>query len=92
MFKILKLPFLMVFVNVSIHFRTDLAKVPDPCGSGSTTLPLTHGAGGATNFLAYLESYFSTGTVCLQYRYFKKKFVAVKKLVILFIYYYYYYH
>jgi hypothetical protein len=42
----------MVFVNVYIHFRIwtririrnprvtdpDLAKVPDPCGSGSTTL------------------------------------------------------
>jgi hypothetical protein len=47
----MKLPlFLMVFVNVYIHFRIwirirnsrvtdlDLAKVPDPCGSGSTTL------------------------------------------------------
>jgi hypothetical protein len=46
-----KLPlFLMVFVDVSIHFRTwtrirnprvtdpDPAKVPDPCGSGSPTL------------------------------------------------------
>jgi hypothetical protein len=42
-------PFLMVFVNVHINFRiwtwirnprvTDTAKVPDPCGSGSTTLP-----------------------------------------------------
>jgi hypothetical protein len=45
-------PFLMVFVNVYIHFRIwtwirirnlrvtdpDPAKVPDPCGSGSTTL------------------------------------------------------
>jgi hypothetical protein len=49
----MKLPlFLMVFVNVYIHFRIwtririrnprvtdpDPAKVPDPCGSGSTTL------------------------------------------------------
>jgi hypothetical protein len=47
----MKLPlFWMVFVNVYIHFRiwtqirnprvtdTDPAKVPDPCGSGSTTL------------------------------------------------------
>jgi hypothetical protein len=45
----MKLPlFLMVFVNVHIHFRiwirirnprvTDPAKVPYPCGSGSTTL------------------------------------------------------
>jgi hypothetical protein len=47
----LKFPlFLMVFVDVSIHFRIwiwiwnprvtdpDPAKVPDPCGSGSTTL------------------------------------------------------
>jgi hypothetical protein len=45
-------PFLMVFVNAYIHFRIwtririrnprvtdpDPAKVPDPCGSGSTTL------------------------------------------------------
>jgi hypothetical protein len=50
----MKLPlFLMVFVNVSIHFWiwtwirirnprvTDPAKVPDPCGSGSTTLLCT---------------------------------------------------
>jgi hypothetical protein len=47
-------PFLMVFVNVYINFRirtririrnprvtdSDPAKVPDPCGSGSTTLLL----------------------------------------------------
>jgi hypothetical protein len=47
--------FLMVFVDVSIHFRIwtririrnprvtdpDPAKVPDPCGSGSTTLPIS---------------------------------------------------
>jgi hypothetical protein len=44
------IPFLMVFRTVYIHFRirtrirnprvkdTDLAKVPDPCGSESTTL------------------------------------------------------
>jgi hypothetical protein len=47
MVKIMKLPlFLIGFVNVHIHFRiwirnprvTDPAKVPDPCGSGSTTL------------------------------------------------------
>jgi hypothetical protein len=48
--KVVKLPlFLMVFVNVYIHFRiwtrirnsrvSDPAKVPDPSGSGSTTLP-----------------------------------------------------
>jgi hypothetical protein len=45
------LPFLMLFVNVYIHFRIltrirnplvpDPAKVPDPCGSGSTTLNVT---------------------------------------------------
>jgi hypothetical protein len=46
-------PFLIVFVNVYIHFRIwtrirnprvtdpDPAKVPDPCGSGSTTLGKT---------------------------------------------------
>jgi hypothetical protein len=44
-------PFLTVFVDVSIRFRiwiwirnprdTDPAKVPDPCGSGSTTLVVT---------------------------------------------------
>jgi hypothetical protein len=52
----MKLPlFLMVFVNVYIHFRIgtririrnlrvtdpDPAKIPDPCGSGSTTLLLS---------------------------------------------------
>jgi hypothetical protein len=46
----MKLPLFMVFCNVHIHFRIwtrirnplvtdpDPAKVPDPCGSGSTTL------------------------------------------------------
>jgi hypothetical protein len=48
MVKITKLPLFMVFGNVYIHFRIwaririrnprvtdpDLAKVPDPCGSG----------------------------------------------------------
>jgi hypothetical protein len=46
----MKLTLFMVFVNVYIHFRKwtrirnsrvtdpDPAKVPDPCGSGSTTL------------------------------------------------------
>jgi hypothetical protein len=51
----MKLPlFLMVFVNVYIHFRIwirirnprvtdpDPAKVPDPCGSRSTTLTGSH--------------------------------------------------
>jgi hypothetical protein len=54
MVKIMKLPLFMVFVYAHIHFRiwtririrnprvtdpvSDPAKVPDPCGSGSTTL------------------------------------------------------
>jgi hypothetical protein len=50
MVKIMKLLLFMVFANVYFHFRIwtrirnprvtnlDPAKVPDPCGSGSTTL------------------------------------------------------
>jgi hypothetical protein len=45
----MKLPLFIVFIYVFIHFRiwtrnpraTDPAKVPDRCGSGSTTLAAT---------------------------------------------------
>jgi hypothetical protein len=63
-------PFLMVFVNVHIHFRLwtrirnprvtdpvpDPAKVPDPCGSvsGSRTLCLTAGCSSSRILLPVL--------------------------------------